>query len=234
MIKKIQMRNGTMWPYNGLNYEICPGDKAICALEGKLYRIEESRGRDKAALGDLTPVEIKPPEWAKRAILIDGVGYWTDEDGMSEEITRKEFDGALADAGLYECGPQDHYSDPGCDSCLGVQKAKAYADQQATKLQQAQERVRGLEETLHAAAVEHLRDKMHPRGCFGSCHSAEHHERKCPNCKEQITLEESLGPKFLLRCLCGDSYQREIVDRYLSAETFKDHVRETSRKIVGK
>jgi len=159
------------------------------------------------------------------------------------EITREDvhklFFGAVRLAVRSNCSCD---VDVTCADCLLVnaqwrlagQKDNAYADQQATKLQQAQERVRGLEETLHAAAVEHLRDKMHPRGCFGSCHSAEHHERKCPNCKEQITLEESLGPKFLLRCLCGDSYQREIVDRYLSAETFKDHVRETSRKIVGK
>ena len=50
------------------------------------------------------------------------------------EMTREEFDGALADAGLYECDPLDHNSDPGCDSCIGVQKAKAYADQEAEKL----------------------------------------------------------------------------------------------------
>ena len=47
---------------------------------GRLFRLQESRGRNKAAAGELTPMQIKPPEFGLYAALINGRVWWMWED----------------------------------------------------------------------------------------------------------------------------------------------------------
>jgi hypothetical protein len=57
------------------NEDIEPGDLLV-DLHGHLFRAAQSRGRNKAAMGELTPITIKPPSPELRAKIIDGEVWW--------------------------------------------------------------------------------------------------------------------------------------------------------------
>lgn len=62
-------------PWDPWNYSAEVGDLMVNS-NGRLYRLAESRGRNKAAAGELTPVLIKPPSPELYAKIIDGEVWW--------------------------------------------------------------------------------------------------------------------------------------------------------------
>lgn len=76
-IRYRKWRKTRVLPYDPRNWDAEPGD--LMVGHGRLVRLMESNGRDKAALGELTEVDIKPPVEGAMAILEDGEVYWVDE-----------------------------------------------------------------------------------------------------------------------------------------------------------
>ncbi len=67
---KAKVRRWDPW-----DFDVEVGDLLVDSF-GKLYRAAQSRGRDKAASGELTPITIKPPSPELRAKIIDGEVWW--------------------------------------------------------------------------------------------------------------------------------------------------------------
>lgn len=70
---------GKVYGWNPWNWDAEPGDLMVNNL-GQLFRIAKSRGRNKAAAGDLTPVLIKPPSPELCAAIIDGRVWWVKKE----------------------------------------------------------------------------------------------------------------------------------------------------------
>ena len=74
--KVYRKRGGRVLDYDPWNFDAEVGDFMIDTV-GRLYRLEESRGRDKAMSGDLTPRRIKPPHPTATATCgTDGLIRW--------------------------------------------------------------------------------------------------------------------------------------------------------------
>jgi len=59
---KFRRKKGSrVWGFSSWNWEADHGDYMVRHLDGTLWRLEESRGRNKAAAGELTPRKIPPP-----------------------------------------------------------------------------------------------------------------------------------------------------------------------------
>ena len=71
----LRNRKGQCLPYNPWNLKAEPGDYMV-DIHGVVWRLEESSGRDKRDLGDLTPRRIKPHRGFSNAVLRDGKIYW--------------------------------------------------------------------------------------------------------------------------------------------------------------
>lgn len=69
-----KMRKQIVGRFNPWNFDAEVGDRVI-DFGDNVYDLRESRGRNKAALGELTPVLVKTN---KKAVNIDGVWYWKD------------------------------------------------------------------------------------------------------------------------------------------------------------
>ncbi len=54
----------------------------LCILQGKLFRLVESRGHYKAAAGELTMIQIKPPHPDMTAERIGDEIWWKDTAGV--------------------------------------------------------------------------------------------------------------------------------------------------------
>ena len=72
-MKKIKIDQSRIHGFNAWNMDLEVGDY-IVDHNGILYRLTESKGRNKAASGELTPKNITPN--GKRAIKVDEVWFW--------------------------------------------------------------------------------------------------------------------------------------------------------------
>jgi hypothetical protein len=69
-------RSAKVKAYYAWDWDAEPGDLMVSGA-GELFRLENSRGRDKAAAGDLTPRQIAPPQSGMIAEILDGEVWWT-------------------------------------------------------------------------------------------------------------------------------------------------------------
>jgi hypothetical protein len=69
-------RTGVVTGWNPWNFNAEPGDIMV-KPDGTAYQLEVSRGRNKAAAGELTPRELKKPGY--RATIQDGKLVWVQE-----------------------------------------------------------------------------------------------------------------------------------------------------------
>jgi hypothetical protein len=79
MPKIYRRRGGRVLGWNPWNHDAEVGDFMIDS-SGRLWRLGQSRGRNKRDAGDLTPIQIKPPFLDARAYhdKRDDAIYWTD------------------------------------------------------------------------------------------------------------------------------------------------------------
>ena len=77
-----RMRKQPSAGYNPWNFDLEAGDRVYdpqpeleCCY---IYDLVESRGRNKSAAGELTPVLVKKNGYPRRGVLGDGVWYWDD------------------------------------------------------------------------------------------------------------------------------------------------------------
>ena len=81
-------RKGRVLPFNPWNYDIEEGDILVRNIDGAAFRAEESSGRNKRDMGELTPRRLKPPHPGMTAIIEDGKMYWITPGGRDalEEV----------------------------------------------------------------------------------------------------------------------------------------------------
>lgn len=77
-----KMRKQPMGVRNDWYPDYEPGDRVYRWLEYEksalMYDLVESRGRNKAAAGELTPILVKKDKGPRLAIVKDGIWYWAD------------------------------------------------------------------------------------------------------------------------------------------------------------
>jgi len=75
------MRKQPRCARNDWNHNLEVGDRVYVWMEFQktavMYDLTESRGRNKAAIGELTPVRVTKNGQARVATIQDGVWYWT-------------------------------------------------------------------------------------------------------------------------------------------------------------
>ena len=72
--------------WEGTDWYCEPGDLMIQFCH--LYRLRESNGWGKRSLGELTPIEIKPPKDGLEAQMIDGEVWWVEEVKPEFEVAK--------------------------------------------------------------------------------------------------------------------------------------------------
>ncbi len=76
LIRPYKRRMGEVYGYNPHNFDAEVGDYMV-TYDGKLLRLEESRGRNKSAIGELTPRTIQPPRADWIAVIVDSTKiFW--------------------------------------------------------------------------------------------------------------------------------------------------------------
>lgn len=83
LIKRVRVK-GKVLGYNSWNWGAEPGDVMV-NYKGQLFRLVESRGRNKADAGELTPVLVKPPSPDLCAKIIDGEVWWVRSEVKHEQ-----------------------------------------------------------------------------------------------------------------------------------------------------
>ena len=71
------MRKQVTGTFNSRDFDAEEGERVIDPINGKMYDLVESSGRNKAASGELTAVLSSPQKRESVAKKIDGVWYWT-------------------------------------------------------------------------------------------------------------------------------------------------------------
>jgi len=74
-MKLIRMRKQPIKRMNSWDFDAEVGERVI-GIDGKVYDLCESRGRNKSAAGELTPVLARPHKKGARATKIDEGWYW--------------------------------------------------------------------------------------------------------------------------------------------------------------
>jgi hypothetical protein len=70
LIRPYKRKKGNVYGYNPRNFDAEVGDYMV-TYDGQLLRLEESTGRNKSAIGELTPRRIKPPRSGWLAVIVD-------------------------------------------------------------------------------------------------------------------------------------------------------------------
>jgi hypothetical protein len=73
--------------YNPWNQSAEVGDRFVCSQTKRVYDIRESHGRNKAAMGELTPVLASASKKGLIPFLFGGSWYWATQNEVEQRRT---------------------------------------------------------------------------------------------------------------------------------------------------